>query len=260
MQPVLPEENPKRSPGQDISFFAALFCVLAFANFDCFCSTQVSVSNILLTLDSHRGFIMSLGGTALGIILILWFGMRWWKVVSVAAATAVSAYLFPDHVRIPFVIALLGLSLITSTDKGECGKWFDASWSSAKQMLPLLLMGVMIAGLLLGSKVGEEGLLPADWIAWALSDTTIRANFFASVAGALMYFATLTEVPFVQGLISAGMGKGPALALLLAGPSLSLPSMLVISSVLGLKKTIVFVGLVVAFSMIFGMIFGYFYS
>lgn len=83
------------------------------------------------------------------------------------------------------------------------------------------------------------------------------ANFFASIVGAFMYFATLTEVPIVQGLLGSGMGQGPALALLLAGPALSLPSMLVINTILGPKKTIVFVTYVVLLSTLAGMIFGW---
>jgi len=85
---------------------------------------------------------------------------------------------------------------------------------------------------------------------------SLAANFFASISGAFMYFATLTEVPILQGLLGAGMGKGPALALLLAGPALSLPSMLVINSILGLRKTATYVVLVVALSTVAGMLFG----
>ena len=122
--------------------------------------------------------------------------------------------------------------------KRETGEWFAASWGFAKQILPLLLFGVLIAGLLLG-RVGQEGLIPSEWIAGYVGGNSLWANFFASFAGAFMYFATLTEVPILQGLINNGMGKGPALALLLAGPALSLPNMLVIRSVLGNSKTAV---------------------
>ena len=138
---------------------------------------------------------------------------------------------------------------------GQTGEWFGASWGFAKQILPLLLAGVLVAGLLLG-RVGHEGLIPSEWITKAVGGNSVRANFFASVAGALMYFATLTEVPILQGLIGSGMGKGPALALLLAGPALSLPNMLVIRSIMGTKKTIVFVLLVIVMATASGMIFG----
>jgi uncharacterized membrane protein YraQ (UPF0718 family) len=152
----------------------------------------------------------------------------------------------------------LGAILILWFDKNECGEWCVSSWSFAKQIIPLLLLGVFIAGLLLG-RVNEEGIIPSSWIEGLVGGNSLRANFFASLAGALMYFATLTEVPIVQGLIGAGMGNGPALSLLLAGPALSLPSIIVINSVLGTKKTAVFVGLVVVFSTACGMLFGYFY-
>ena len=140
-------------------------------------------------------------------------------------------------------------------EKGQVGEWFGASWGFGKQILPLLLAGVLVAGLLLG-RVGHEGLIPSEWITKAVGGNSVRANFFASVAGALMYFATLTEVPILQGLIGAGMGKGPALALLLAGPALSLPNMLVIRSVMGTKKTVVFVLLVIVMATISGIVFG----
>jgi len=192
------------------------------------------------------------------VMLVLWFGMKWWKVVAVAIPVAVLAYLFPGNKQIPFVATVLGLSLITSTDKGECGDWFASSWSFAKQMLPLLLFGILMAGLLLG-RTGEGGLIPSEWVAWAVGGNSLRANFFAAFAGTLMYYSTCTEVPFVQALLGAGMGKGPALALLLAGPVVSLPSMLLIHSVLGFKKTAVFVGLIIVSSMVCGLIFGYFF-
>jgi uncharacterized protein len=114
---------------------------------------------------------------------------------------------------------------------------------------------VLFAGVLLG-RVGHEGLIPSQWVAQAVGGNSLQANFFASFAGAFMYFATLTEIPILQGLLANGMGKGPALALLLAGPALSLPNMLVINSVLGIKKTSVFVGLVIVMATISGMIFG----
>jgi hypothetical protein len=141
--------------------------------------------------------------------------------------------------------------------RAELIEWVDASWGFAKQMLPLLFLGVLAAGLLLGRPgPGHEGLIPTEWVNAAVGGNSIRANLFAAVAGAFMYFATLTEVPILQGLMGAGMGKGPALALLLAGPALSLPNMLVIRSVMGTQKTAVFVLLVIAMAAISGIIFG----
>ena len=143
--------------------------------------------------------------------------------------------------------------------RGELAEWVEATWGFAKQILPLLLFGVLAAGFLLGRPGPDhEGVIPSTWVNAALGGNSLRANLFASVAGAFMYFATLTEVPIVQGLIGSGMGKGPALALLLAGPALSLPSMLVIRSVMGTRKTVVFVFLVVTMATISGMIFGTF--
>jgi uncharacterized membrane protein YraQ (UPF0718 family) len=142
--------------------------------------------------------------------------------------------------------------------RDELAAWVEASWGFAKQILPLLLAGVIVAGFLLG-RPGQEALIPGDWVAGAVGGNGLLANLFASLAGALMYFATLTEIPIMQGLMGSGMGNGPALALLLAGPALSLPSMLVIRSILGTKKTLTFILLVVLLSTIAGMIFGALY-
>jgi len=161
---------------------------------------------------------------------------------------------------IPFVVGAIALSLVLLTSSTEESKdWLDQTWGFAKQILPLLLIGVLVAGLLLG-RPGNEGLIPAEWVHAAVGGNSLQANFIASFIGAFMYFATLTEVPIIQGLIDNGMGNGPALALLLAGPALSLPNMLVIRSVLGNKKTAVFIVLVVIMATICGMIFGAFYS
>jgi len=141
--------------------------------------------------------------------------------------------------------------------RDELREWIDATWFFAKQMLPLLLVGVLVAGLLLGGPgEGRGGIVPEGWIQGLVGGNSVWANLFASVAGALMYFATLTEVPILEGLLASGMGKGPALALLLAGPALSLPNMLVIRSVIGTAKTAVYVGLVVAFSTLAGIVYG----
>jgi uncharacterized membrane protein YraQ (UPF0718 family) len=145
--------------------------------------------------------------------------------------------------------------LVLWFSKSELGQWIEVSWDFAKQILPLLFLGVVIAGFLLG-RPEREGIIPSAWVIKAVGGNSIRANLFASIAGAFMYFATLTEVPILQGLIGAGMGKGPALALLLAGPALSLPNMLVIRSVMGTGKTIVFVSIVIVMATISGIIFG----
>jgi uncharacterized protein len=154
------------------------------------------------------------------------------------------------------LLIILGLILIKWFEKEEMVSWVDATWSFTKQILPLLLAGVMVAGLLMGRPGSEAGLIPAEYISAIVGGNSLTANLVASVIGAFMYFATLTEIPIIQGLVGAGMGKGPALALLLAGPALSLPNMLVIRSVLGTQKTIVFVTLVISCATFTGMIFG----
>lgn len=150
---------------------------------------------------------------------------------------------------------LLGYSLIKWFTKDNLKEWLIATRDFAVQILPLLFGGVLVAGFLLG-RPGHDALIPSAWIGSLLGGNSILSNFFASFAGALMYFATLTEIPIVQGLLGAGMGQGPALALLLAGPSLSLPSILVIAGELGWKKTLVYVGLVVVLSTLAGLAFG----
>ncbi len=152
------------------------------------------------------------------------------------------------------LVLLLGM-LSSWFPRDEIRDWMSATWGFAKQILPLLLAGVLVAGLLLG-RPGHPALIPERWISASVGGNGLPANLFASVAGALMYFATLTEVPILEGLIGAGMGKGPALALLLAGPALSLPSMLVIRSVLGTRKTVVYVLLVILFSTLAGLAYG----
>ena len=156
-----------------------------------------------------------------------------------------------------FSLIVVAAALFRWYAHDEIREWFEASWSFAKQILPLLFAGVLIAGLLLG-RPGHEGLIPSRWVAALVGGNSLSANLFASVVGAFMYFATLTEVPILQGLIGSGMGKGPALALLLSGPALSLPSMFVIRSVLGTKKTAVYVLLVIFLSTTAGLLFGLF--
>jgi uncharacterized protein len=141
--------------------------------------------------------------------------------------------------------------------KDELTSWVDATWGFMNQIFPLLAIGVIAAGFLLG-RPGHQALIPEKYIAMLVGGNSLWANLFASIAGALMYFATLTEVPILQGLIGSGMGKGPALALLLAGPALSLPNMIVLGGVLGVKKTAAFVGIIVIMSAIAGIAYGMF--
>ncbi len=154
-----------------------------------------------------------------------------------------------------FGVALAGM-MWRWYDKAELGSWVESSWGFAKQIFPLLFAGVLVSGWLLGRPGQDAGLIPASWVAAVVGGNSFTANLLASVVGAFMYFATLTEVPILQTLIGAGMGKGPALALLLAGPALSLPNMLVINSYLGAKKTVAYCALVVVMATVSGLAFG----
>jgi hypothetical protein len=154
------------------------------------------------------------------------------------------------------LLVLLGFILMRWFKKGELSAWMESTWGFAQQILPLLFIGVLVAGFLMGRPGTDAGIIPSRYVAAIVGGNSILSNFIASIVGAFMYFATLTEVPILQGLLGSGMGQGPALALLLSGPALSLPSMLVINSVLGPKKTITYVSLVVIMSTIVGYIFG----
>jgi len=221
---------------------------------------QTLVPGTWTYLWEAKWWITGVLAAALAVVLVLWFGIAWWKMLAISLPPAILALVLPGTglwVTLPFAAGVIGLSIVMSTSEGEAGEWFGTSWTFAKQILPLLFGGVLVAGLLLG-RIGHEGLIPSGWVASLVGGNSLGANFFAAFAGALMYFATLTEVPILQGLIGNGMGQGPALALLLAGPALSLPNMLVIRSVMGTKKTLVFVSLVVVMATISGMIFGTF--
>ena len=217
-----------------------------------------TVPGVWTSIWEHKWAITCVFAAGLAAILVFWFGVAWWKVVIAAIPVVVLAFVLPMDgmmVMIPFAVGAIGLSWMTSTTRGEAEEWFGSTWGFAKQILPLLFFGVLFSGAFLG-RPGHEGLIPNKWVEWAVGGNSLRSNLLASVAGAFMYFATLTEVPILQGLIGSGMGKGPALALLLAGPALSLPSMLVLRSIMGMQKTVVYCTLVVAMATISGMIYG----
>jgi uncharacterized membrane protein YraQ (UPF0718 family) len=150
---------------------------------------------------------------------------------------------------------VLGISVARWFTRAELAGWLEATWGFARQILPLLFLGVLAAGVLLG-RPGHEALVPSAWVERLVGGDSLGAVLTAAIAGAFMYFATLTEVPIVQGLIGSGMGKGAALALLLAGPALSLPSILAIRSILGNRKTAVYCALVVVMATAAGWIYG----
>jgi len=257
---------------QTATYFAAMVGILVFANW----GKPQEDAGLWHLIFSSKWLITSGFGAALAVIMVVWFGIRWWKMALVALATAATwalsafwivptwgEYLpgydhgLPYAAMIPFAVATVGLSVVLSVGKrpDEANEWFDQTWDFTKQITPLLFFGVLIAGFLLG-RPGEQGLIPGQWVASLVGGNSLLANLFASVVGAFMYFATLTEVPILQGLLGSGMGKGPALALLLAGPALSLPNMLVIRSVLGTQKTMVFIALVVVMSTLSGWAYG----
>ncbi len=248
---ALPDPEVTRPLWKNALYFASMVAILIFANW----AAPAQQQGIWWFLYATKWPLTALAALALGLILVLWFTVAWWKVVGVATATALAAWSAPGTPLLPFSIGVLGLILITNTQSGEMEDWLTATFDFAKQILPLLFAGVLIAGLLLG-RPEEEGLIPSGWIESLVGGNSLRANLFASVVGAFMYFATLTEVPIVEGLVGSGMGQGPALALLLAGPALSLPNMLVIRSVLGTKKTIAYTLLVVVMATISGILFG----
>ncbi|MFH1951714.1 MAG: permease [Pseudomonadota bacterium] len=154
------------------------------------------------------------------------------------------------------LLIVLGFMLKSWFTRDECVNWVDSTWGFMKQILPLLGAGVLAAGFMLG-RPGHPALIPEHYIQTLVGGNSLWANLFASVSGALMYFATLTEVPILQGLIGSGMGKGPALSLLLSGPALSLPNMLVIGGVIGVKKTAAFCAIIVVLSTMAGMTYGW---
>ncbi len=249
---ALPEAEPKRSLGQEVVFFAAMVGVLVFANWG---PPPAGASGAWALIHAWKWPLTAGFGVVLAGVLVAWFAVRWWQALAALVPTLVLALALPQHPVVPFAFAALALAVITATGDEDNRDWFDASWGFAKQILPLLFGGVLIAGLLLG-RPEREGLIPSAWVASMVGDNGLAANLFAAVAGAFMYFATLTEVPILQGLRGAGMGEGPALALLLAGPALSLPNMLVINAILGPKKTATFVALVVVMATISGLVFG----
>ncbi|MCK5130552.1 MAG: permease [Candidatus Sabulitectum sp.] len=249
--PLVSTEDGGRPLWKNALFFFILVAIMVTATWGgCNCSD--SFQN---TVYGMKEPILSVLSVALGVVLVLWMRVRVWKIIALAVPVVLTSLLIPGGITIPFVVGMLGLSVILASGGGEGADWFEATFGFARQILPLLLAGVFIAGLLLG-RVGYEGLIPSSWIEAAVGGNSLRANLFASFAGAFMYFATLTEIPILQGLIGSGMGKGPALALLLAGPALSLPNMLVIRSVMGTKKTVAFVALVVVMATASGLLFG----
>jgi len=216
---------------------------------------QAPVPGVFSLVWQWKWVLTAAAAAALGVMLVLWMGFPWWGVAITGLAVAALAVALPHEPLAAFAAGAAGVALLAARASEESRQWLAATWTFAKQILPLLLGGVLVAGLLLGRPEGE-GLISGSWVQRAVGGNSLAANVLASVVGAFMYFATLTEVPILQGLIGAGMGKGPALALLLAGPALSLPSMLVLRSIMGTGKTAVYVTLVVVLSTVTGVLYG----
>jgi uncharacterized membrane protein YraQ (UPF0718 family) len=247
----LPEPEAGRPLSQTAAFFAVLVGILVFANW----GAASQETGFFATVHSVKWWVTSALGVVLAVVLWRWFKLEPKRIATVAAATIITAIAIPGHPTWPFLVAVLGLAWLTAGREGEAGEWFSQAWDYTKQIVPLLLGGVLVAGFLLG-RPGHEGMIPSQWISSLVGGNSIASNLFASVSGAFMYFATLTEVPIVQGLVGSGMGSGPALALLLAGPALSLPAMLVLNSIFGLKKTAMYIALVVVMATITGWGYG----
>lgn len=254
--PDVPAERPL---WQTSLHFFTLVLILVFANWGKPASGDTS--SLWYYLWAYKWYISGALGIVLVYSMIHILKLKSWHVLLGAVVTGLTAYLTGSPM-ITMVVGITAVSVIPLLDKSdnyENKEWIISSWGFAKQIIPLLAIGVVIAGFLLGSthdNTSIAGVIPNTWIAWAVGGNSVLSNVLASVVGAFMYFATLTEVPIIQGLLASGMGKGPALALLLAGPSLSLPNMLVIRGILGTQKTVVYVLTVIILSAIAGLIFG----
>jgi len=253
-QMAMPEPQRVRPLFHTILYFLSMVGILVFANW----GKPGQDTGIWHAIYSAKWLITLVFAGGFGVALITILKVKWWKVVGMAVPVGTLAVMFPQSPLISFTAGAIGLSIITATDTGESGDWFASTWGFIKQITPLLVFGVLAAGFFLG-RVGHEGIIPSQWISSLVGGNSLASNFFASVVGAFMYLATLTEVPILQGLMGNGMGKGPALALLLAGPALSLQSMLVLNTIMGFRKTATYVTLVVIMATISGWIYGAFF-
>jgi uncharacterized membrane protein YraQ (UPF0718 family) len=241
-------ESGDRPMGVVVGFFALMVGILVFANW------AAADSETWMAIYEWKWPITAVLASLLAVLLV-W---RWhWpahQLLLLGGVVVAAAWLVPAAPELPFAIGIAGLMIIASLREQD-REWAVQSWDFAKQILPLLLAGVFVAGFALG-RPGSEGIIPSQWVAAAVGDNSLMSTILASFLGALMYFSTLTEVPIVEALMGAGMGKGPALALLLAGPALSLPNMLVIRTILGTEKTLVYCALVVVMATITGYVYG----
>ena len=269
------DDKPTRPLWQVALYFLSMVGILVFANW----AKPPESTGVWFAIFKAKWLVTALFAALLGICLWRFFKVNSGRIALAALPAVMLAIFLPRYPVAAFAAGSAGLAALTFFGGAELKDWREQTWGFAKQILPLLFAGVLAAGFFLGSPDhADAGIIPNRWIqafvgdspaafwailgregtapAWLATAWPLWTNLFASVAGALMYFATLTEVPILRGLLDSGMGQGPALALLLAGPALSLPSMLVINSILGPKKTLTFVALVVVMATISGMIFG----
>lgn len=251
-QLALPEPEETRPLWQTAFHFFVLVAILVFANW----GKPDSTDGFWYSIYDYKWQLVGFFGILFSFSLIFILKLNKLYVSLGTVLVFITALIFGSQPLIPFSTVVIILTLILTFSKGGPNEWLGETWGFTKQIMPLLGAGVLVAGFLLGSADNGSGIIPNEWIANLVGGNSLFSNFFASIVGAFMYFATLTEIPILQGLINNGMGKGPALALLLAGPALSLPNMLVIRSVIGTKKTVVFVTLVVLMSTFVGMIYG----
>ena len=246
----MPVPEAARPLWQTAAFFATMVGLLVFANWG-----TSGETGFFAAVHALKWWLTGALTVALGLMLWQWFHLEGRKLLLVGGLIALAGGVTDGNPNAAMLVGVLGLVWLTAGRSDEMGEWFEQTWSYTKMIMPLLLGGVLVAGLLLG-RPEHEGLVPNEWVQQLVGGNGIGANLFASVAGAFMYFATLTEVPILQGLLGSGMGSGPALALLLAGPALSLPNMLVINTILGPKKTGAYVLLVVIFATASGLLYG----
>ncbi len=247
----MPEVEVKRPLWQNVFFFASMVGLLVFANW----GKPAETTGLWASIFAWKWPMAGAFASGLAVALGLWFGFKWLELALAGAPVAILSLVFPHAPLIPFIVGCAGLAVLCARTPGEGREWLDATWTLTKQIFPLLIGGVFVSGILLG-RPGHEALIPSEWVSRSVGGNSFLANLFASLVGAFMYFATLTEVPILQGLLGSGMGKGPALALLLAGPALSLPSMLVLRSIMGTRKVVVYVSLVVVMATVSGLLYG----
>jgi uncharacterized membrane protein YraQ (UPF0718 family) len=253
---VLPEDGYAFPTGAVVALFALMIAFLIFANW---APADPQDGAVWHAVFAWKWPLATLTAAGAALVLVFALGFVWWRIALVAALAAILAIALPEQPAFAVAAGVVGVCVVAALHPGAGQDWFEQTWGFAKLILPLLLVGVLVAGFLLG-RPGHEGMIPSAWVAAAVGGNSLAANAFAAVTGAFMYFATLTEIPITQALLGAGMGKGPALALLLAGPALSLPSMLVIRGFLGTEKTVVYCALVVVMATVTGMIYGTYFS